>query len=345
MQRAAHALAGDARLPARERGALLDAQRRFLTKSADALLDRIVAGRIRALHGALGLRSVWLSEGRRVTFGAPRAGAAGDVAEDLAALALALRALGAERRAEQLAAAYALAADDYGLYSVLDFHERAAALALAAEGERAGAPDALAAALAVLARPRRALVIAVGGAVASGKSSVAKVIARRLAASRVVADRVRDALLAPARASAAVHEALWARSFAPELGGRVYEGMLRRAAEVLASGRCVVLDACFPDAQRRQAAAALAERHGAPFAFVHCDPPPAEIEARLQARDVRDGAAGGGWHALARELAAHWEPPGPGWLRVDTSLPKTEWLAAVESACSRWRETARTVED
>lgn len=342
-QRAALALARDARFPARERDALLDLQRRFLAHGADALLDRIVARRVRPLHGALGLRKAWLAKGRRVTLGPERAGAAGDVAEDVAALTLGLRARGAERRAEQLAAAYALAADDYGIYAVLDFYERAAALARAAEGDGADAPDGAAAARTLLGRTQSALVIAVGGTVASGKSTVARAVARRLAAPRVVADRVRDALLAPGRAST-LHEGLWARSFAPEFAERVYEGMLLRAERVLASGRAVVLDACFPDARRRRAAAALAERHGVQFSFVHCDPPAAAIEARLCERDARDAAAAGGWHALAGELAAHWEPPGPGWLRVDTSSPRAEWKAEIETACSRWRAIARAVE-
>jgi uncharacterized protein len=141
-----------------------------------------------------------------------------------------------------------------------------------------------------------------------------------------------------------VHEALWMRSLAPDFAERVYAGMLRRAADVLASGRPVVMDACFPAAQLRLDVAALAERHGAPCAFVHCDAPPAAIEARLRKRDERDGTAGD-WQALAAGLAARWEPPGPGWLRIDTGSPKVAWLAEIEAACLRWRELARAVED
>jgi predicted kinase len=330
-------------MPAAECAVLLAAQRDFLTHGVNALLDRIVAQRVQALHGALGVHNIWVSQGPRATLGPARADAAGDVAEDLAALTLALRARGVERRAEQLAAAYALAADDYALYRVLDFYERAAALALASASGRAGQAEGAAAVGAALARKQRALVIAVGGAVASGKSTVAKAIARRLAAPRVVADRVRDALLESGRANG-VHEALWARSLAPDFAERVYAGMLRRAADVLGSGRPVVLDACFPAAQLRRDVTTLAERHGVPCVFVHCDPPAAAIEARLRERDARDGAAGD-WRALAAELAARWEPPGPAWLRVDTSSPKAVWMAEVDAACLRWRELARDMED
>jgi predicted kinase len=343
MQEAALAIAGDRRIAAPESAALLAAQRSFLTRGVDALLDRFVARRVQAIHGALGVRNLWLTEGKRVTLGPARAEATGDVAEDVAALTFALRARGAGQRAEQLAAAYALAADDYGIYRVLDFYERAAALALASAGGRAAATDGAAAVRAVLARPRRALVVAVGGAVASGKSTVAKAIARRLGAPRVVADRVRDALLESGRANG-VHEALWARSFAPEFSERVYAGMLRRAADVLASGRPVVLDACFPTAQLRIGVTTEAERHGVPCVFVHCDPERASIEARLRKRDARDGAAGD-WQALAAELAARWEPPGAGWLRIDTGVPNAARSAEIDAACSRWREIARDVKD
>jgi hypothetical protein len=342
-QAAALAIAREPGNLAAECAALLATQRDFLTHGVSALLDRIVAQRVQALHGALGARNIWLAQGQRVALGPPRAGAVGDVAEDLAALTLALRSRGAERRAEQLAAAYALAADDYGIYRVLDCYERAAALVLAGASGRTERDDGVAAVRAALARERRALVIAVGGAVASGKSTVAKAIARRLAAPRVVADRVRNVLLESGRANG-VHEALWARSFAPDFAERVYAGMLRRAADVLASGRPVVLDACFPAPALRLDVAALAERHGVPCAFVYCDPPLAAIEARLRKRDTRDGAPGD-WQALAAQLAARWEPPGPRWLRIDTSSPKPAWLAEIDAACLRWRELACDVKD
>ena len=202
----------------------------------------------------------------------------------------------APQLAEQLAAAYALAADDYGFLRKLEAAERRA--------------------------PR---VIAVGGLVASGKSTVAKYVAHRIGAPRVVADRVRGVLLAEADGGAA-HELAWAT----DLADRVYAGLLERAGDVLASGRSVVLDACFPREARRRAAAALAARSGAQFAFVHCDAPEEDIVARLCLRDVRDGGPPGGWQKIAREIEAQWEPPRRGeHVHLDTSLPRAAWLRAL----------------
>jgi len=325
-------------LPGAALSVLLAEQRRFLVAGVDALLDRLAEERIRALHGCLSCRSVWVGRKRRVRFTEPVPHARGDVAEDVAGLALDLRARRGARLAELLVAAYALAADDYGLYRVLDFYERDAACRLALEAASSADPESgdpvpsayAQAALTKTVRP--ALVIATGGAVASGKSTVAKAVARRIAAPRIVADRVREALLEPIP-EGIVHELIWHRTFSEGFGERVYQGLLRRAEAALASGRAVVLDACFPDAARRGEAAALAARHGARFVFVHCDPPAAEIEARLRKRDARDGAD---WFAIASDFAARWQPPGPAEpgppLRVDTSLPEKAWMASLTPA-------------
>ena len=249
----------------------------------------------RAGRRALSCRDVFVGKGRRVSFGV-RGGASGP--DDVAALVRDLAERGAPRRAEQLAAAYALAADDYGLYRRL----------------------------APLDGARR--VIATGGRVASGKSTLAKAVARRLAAPRIVADRVRGVVLAEAMDGEG-HELAWA----PELGEKVYAELLARADDVLAGGRSVVLDACFPSAERRRAAAALAARHGADFVFAWCDAPDEDVAARLRLRDVRDGTAPGSWEKIARQVEAQWESPledEPGdRVRVDTSRSRGAQLRAL----------------
>ena len=300
-------------------GVLLAYQRLFLEDGEALLRERVAAGRIGALHGALSCASVCVEGGARVRFGAPAPDATGDAAADVARLALDLRARGGSRHAEALVAAYALAADDHGLYPVLAFYERDAACELAL-AEPSGDADPSRHARAALATPGGPpLLVAAGGGAASGKSEVAKALAQRLAAPRVVAARVSAALFGAA-SNAPVHE-LWLEPGAAE---RLYQGVWQRAGAVLASGRSVVLDACLPTAKLRRDAAALAERHGARFVFVQCAPPGAAVQARLRAR---------GWDAAAAELAARWSPPGadaPGeLLRIDSAQPREEWLAAL----------------
>ena len=240
--------------------------------------------------GQLACRAVSVGKNRRVRFDGPAGGPA-----DAAALALDLRERGGARLAEHLVSAYALAADDYALLR---------SFAAPEGGER--------------------FVLAVGGLVASGKSTVAKLVARRLGAPRVVADRVREALLDGAPGGA--HELAWA----PDLADRVYAGVIERGGEVLASGRSAVLDACFATEAQRRAAAALAARYGARFAFAVCHAPREDMVARLRLRDLRDGVPPGSWEKIAREVARSWEPPRRGeHIDLDTSFPRAAWLRAL----------------
>jgi predicted kinase len=281
------------------------------SKLADRLDHRLAAGRLRGRHvravaralarrgagdGLLSCRDVSIGRPRRVRFAAAETRAAGAPAADALSLAQHLAWLGAARRAEQLLAAFALAADEYGVFAGLAPPVRGAAR-----------------------------VIAIGGLVASGKSTVAKAAARQLAAPRVVADRVREALLDDAGARDA-HELVWR----PEFGERVYAGVLARAGAVLASGRSVIVDACFPNEARRRAAEALAARHRARFVFGWCEAPREEVAERLRLRDARDGVAPGSWEKLARGVEAACEPPRSGaYVAIDTSRPKRAWLDAL----------------
>lgn len=266
---------------------------------------RAVARALAELHAApvgmretyeLPCRLVFVSRSRGVRFAEPIERV---TTGTVAGLVETLRNQGVPRRAEQLAATYARLADDYGLYRVLS--------------RLPGEPQ----------------VIAIGGRVASGKSTLAKAVARRLAAPRVSTDRVRHLLLDHIPESPLLHEVAWS----PELGERVYAGLLARGADALAGGRSVVLDACFPRAAQRAGAAAFAAKHGVPFLYVHCEAPAADIAARLRLRDVRDEVAPGTWASIAASLDAEWEPPGETergqLLCIDTGQSRGAWLRAL----------------
>jgi predicted kinase len=266
---------------------------RHVRAVARALAERHAPPAPRYAPRELSCHSVFVSKHRRVCFLEPRVRV---TTSEVAGLVEAVRSAGEKRRAEQLAASYARIADDYGLYRQLT--------------RLSGEP----------------LLIATGGGVASGKSTFAKAVARLLAAPRIVGDRVRRLLL---EQESGVHEL----AGSDEIGELIYAGLLSRASSALSAGRSVVLDACFPRASRRAAAAELAAKHAARFLFVHCHAPVADIIARLRLRDVRDGVAPGSWEALAASVEAQWEPPAatePGRrLHVDTSQPRAHWLNAL----------------
>ncbi len=182
-------------------------------------------------------------------------------------------------------------------------------------------------------------VLAIGGLVASGKTTLARALARRLGAAHVEADRERAALLAPA---SVIHEAEAMRRFAPGVEAQVYAALVHRAEPIVARGHTVVLDACFARAPQRRAAQALARRNGAPFLFVECVASPEATRARLAERDARSEQPGWSW--LHAEVAARWEAADglapDERCRVETSASLEGALAPVEARTAVWRRPA-----
>jgi uncharacterized protein len=127
-------------------------------------------------------------------------------------------------------------------------------------------------------------LIAVGGMIGAGKSTVADALTLELRLPAVSSDATRKSLggLAPTAPGGA-----WL--YSEERTRRTYAEVLRRAELVLSSGRGVVLDASFADAETRAAARELARRRNRPFLFVGVTCDEETLRARLRAR--RDGAS------------------------------------------------------
>ena len=310
------------------------------------LLPRLESVRLRRRHAMLCCARAWVDDDLKARVD-PGPGSSArndvlDVAEDLAGLFVDLSSRGASSAGRTLLGEYALRTDDYSLFRAIGLYAPAAACQLASaaiefagdcasERERAEALVPLA--LGSQAASQAAWLFAVGGGVASGKSTLARALADSLGAVRVVADSVRDALL-EYPSDVPVHELAWTRTFSPGFEGRVYEGLCRRAEHALATGHPVVLDACFPSARRRIGLTELAARNGAALVFVECRPDAETVRARLEARDERDRASRG-WQQLAAGLVARWEPRTqnePGMHAVlDTGRPVSESLDALRA--------------
>jgi hypothetical protein len=332
----------------------------FLEREVERLTARARADAIREGHGELTLEHVFIDDARRVRILAgleigPRFRDT-DVAADVALLATDLAGRHRADLAERFVAEYARLANDFDLYPLLDFFAslRASIRAkldwLCADREAAGSKGerryrgrarrffALA-----LAAPRRPLlppaVVAMGGLVASGKSTVALHIARRIGAPVVGSDPVRDFLLG-ARLNEDLHEARWEKSYEPGFGERVYCEALRRASEVLASGRPVVIDGCFRSRAQRLRARALAERFGLPFLFVEARISPDCQRQRLAERAVRDSVTVDDWQEIADQMSAQWEPADElsesEHLALDTGLALERNAATIEQRLPTW---------
>ncbi|HET6818644.1 MAG TPA: AAA family ATPase [Mycobacteriales bacterium] len=101
-------------------------------------------------------------------------------------------------------------------------------------------------------------LVVVGGLPGAGKSTMSALLAGRLPATVVSSDAVRWEL-APTGGPAAYG----AGRYSPAVTNRVYDEMMRRAADRLAHGEHVVLDATFATDAHRAAAREVARRHAA----------------------------------------------------------------------------------
>lgn len=279
-----------------------------------------------------------------------------DVACDLAFLSMDLSFHRRVDLAEHLLAAYARESNDFDLYSIIDFYEsyrayvRAKIATLMAENEDA-APDLRARArdearryflLALsAARPSalRPAVVAVGGIIAAGKSTLAGWISEQLGAPVVEADRTRKSMIGVA-STTRVTDGVWSGAYDKGFTEKVYAEQLRRAGVVLASGRPVVLDASFRSREMRLAAQATARAHGVPFFFVECFAPAAVCKARLSQREGRADTVSDARTAIFDDFVKEWQPvtelPAEQHVRVNTAGDPAEAHRAVTAHVATW---------
>lgn len=333
----------------------------FLEAHAARFAARIDADRVRDGHGDLRLEHVYLNAGERepvtiidcIEFNERFRYA--DVAADVAFLSMDLAWHGRVDLAERFLATYARATGDYDLYPLIDFYEsyrayvRGKVAAILAADETAG-PEARERAagearryfLLALASERRSLlppaVVAVGGMIASGKSTLADALAHEMAAPVIDSDRTRKQLIG-VEETARLYDPAFAGAYTPAKSEAVYDELLRRAAEVLASGRPVILDASFRSRAYREAARRLARDHDVPFHLVECRAPLDTLKERLRRRARQTGVSDGRLEILA-DFAARWEPvdelDAEEHLPLDTTRPIAESLARLGEHLPTW---------
>jgi predicted kinase len=258
----------------------------------------------------------------------------GDVCADIAFLAMDLSRHGRTDLAEAFLADYARASGDWDLYGLVDFYEsyrahvRAKVSSFLAddvdappEAREQAAEQARKYYLLAEACTREALepgaLIAVGGVIASGKSSVAQALSASIDAPVIDADRTRKQL-AGVGPDTPLRDGAFAGHYTAEATEQVYAELLRRAEVVLRSGRPVILDASFRRAAHREAARALARRLGVPFRFGHCQAPMPVLRARLMRR-AEGHSVSDGREEILEDFVARWEPC--------EELDAAEWVA------------------
>jgi predicted kinase len=302
-------------------------QLEFLNANGALFQDRIDRHRIRDGHGDLRLEHVYfhadeppvildcIEFNERFRFA--------DVCADVGFLTMDMAWHGRTDLAEAFLAAYARESEDYDLYSVVNFYEsyrayvRAkicaigyAASGLGSDSRRRLEQDARRYLLLALAAERPSIeparLIAVGGLIASGKSTVAEALGRALAAPVISSDRTRKGLLG-VPAARAILDAPWQDAYSEEKTDQVYAEVLRRAKVVLDSGRTVIVDASFRARGMRERAQQLARAGGAAFTFVECRVPLEVSRRRLEQR-ARGPSISDGRLEILEEFVQRYEP-------------------------------------
>lgn len=294
------ALARTPLLDTREVATLRDLSLQVLTKVRPMLEQRGQRGHVRRCHGDLHLANIVLLDGKPVLFDAiefDERMASIDVLYDLAFVLMDLMSWSQRRAATRLLNRYlSLSAPDQfdGLAALPLFMSMRAAIraeVLFARIERSGADCAviedkasgyfrLATSLLAPSKPR---LIAVGGLSGTGKSVLARGLAPSLAPCPC-AIVVRSDVLRKQLFGVAETDRLPASAYDAEANTRVYDALLQRAAQVLAQGYSVIVDAVFARDSERAAIERIAAAAHADFAGLFLTADLATRQARVGAR-------------------------------------------------------------
>jgi len=172
-------------------------------------------------------------------------------------------------------------------------------------------------------RPRSCRLVAIGGLSGTGKSTLAAAIAPSLGARVLRSDVIRKQLF-----GVAPETRLPTSAYSSQVSHRVYETLRRKAAEALAAGYSVIIDAVSLKPAERQSLVAVAAAAGVPFAGVWLAAPAATMDLRLRAR--RHDASDASPAVLTQQLRQ--DPGTVEWVRIDASTGPADCLSTARRA-------------
>ncbi|MBM2809827.1 MAG: hypothetical protein HW416_586 [Chloroflexi bacterium] len=299
---------------------------RTLALDADRIERRIAEGRVRDGHGDLHAGSICLHGRDVVIFDciefSPRY-RCGDVAAEIAFLAMDLQHAGRPDLAWTFVDEYVRVSGDSEIWTLLDFFACYRAVVrgkvLSIRFEQESDPDArqqIAAqarsyfdlATAYAGGICRPLLLVVRGLPASGKTTLANALSGRLGLMHVSSDVTRKrlaGLLATERAGspfgAGLYESKWT--------DRTYGAMRRQAARWLDRGVSVILDGTFSDSKQLALATRLAQRTGVHLLVVETTCDDADARRRLARRAATNtDPSDANWDIYAKMRGAYSTP-------------------------------------
>jgi uncharacterized protein len=320
--------------------AILDKWHEALAATHALLETRKAAGKVRRCHGDLHLRNICLLDGKPTLFDCLEfsdALASIDILYDLAFLLMDLEHRGLASFANRVLNRYLDRTGEEGglaampLFLSLRAGIRAHVAATTAErtGRSQGATETTAEARRYLDLAHRLLepqpcrLVAIGGLSGSGKSTLAAGLAPELGlrpGARVLRSDVTRKLLL----GAAPETRLTPDAYRPDVTIRVYDALRRKAAQALAAGYSVVIDAVSLRPDERRAFAEIAHEAGVPFSGLWLEAGAQAMAERIRAR--RNDASDATPEVLALQLRL--DPGGIDWTHIDASAGPAHCLAA-----------------
>lgn len=297
--------------------------RNFIAANRPLLEERVGGGRIRDCHGDLHAAHICFVDGiciydciefnDRFRYG--------DVASEVAFLAMDLDHYGKGGLSHEFVRAYVRCSQDARVLELVPFYKCYRAYVRGkVEGfklnDPAIAPPEKESALKAAAsyfdlasfytRQRPALFVTVG-VTGTGKSTLARALARVTGAVVVASDVVRKQLagLPPTQHS---FDAFGTGLYSPDLTRKTYATMLAQGREMLNAGQPVILDATFGRRSDREQAIALANETGADYFFLECVLTDSLIREYLSRREKETSVSDGRLEILTPQMK-EFEPP------------------------------------
>ncbi|WP_456432316.1 bifunctional aminoglycoside phosphotransferase/ATP-binding protein [Thermosulfuriphilus sp.] len=320
--------------------------RGFMEDRAGLFEQRVAQGRIRDGHGDLYSANICFDDARQEVYifdciEFNDRFRCGDVACDLAFLAMDLDFHGLRDLSDYFIDSFVSASEDQGLRELLDFYKcyRAyvrgkigcftwAAPEVPQEERRRALSSArryFALAHGYAGKRPQGRIIVIFGLSGTGKSTLARALAEDLGAIYLNSDIVRKRLLGIDPREHHL-EPFGQGIYSPEMTRKTYLALSQEAQELALLGETVVLDATFKDEEFRQTVIEAAEKAGVLINFVLCSCPEEEIRRRLASRLQRAGEVSDGrWEIYLRqkEIFAPVEHL-PGLVRIETLKPPAE---------------------
>jgi aminoglycoside phosphotransferase family enzyme/predicted kinase len=300
----------------REAGAALarirSASERYLQGRTALFDERVAAGRAVDGHGDMLCDDIFcMDDGTRIIdcLEFDDELRYGDAVLDLAFLAMDFERLGVIDAARTLLDAYAVHAHDHPPVSLVHHYIAYRALVRAkvtALRHEQGDADSRAAALGFLAQVERNLdrgrvrLVLVGGVAATGMSTLSRAVGRHLGATVLRSDVIRKELagMAPTERTG---DGVGSGLYSAESTEVTYRELCRRAAELLARGESVVLDATWLAEEHRGAAREVAASTTADLIEVECTADREVLVQRIESRTARGDDASDATHAVLDE--------------------------------------------